>query len=126
MDRAGGYLWINILSTGKSSNSSSSSNAAAGFTSLVGSVDLSVLEALEAGADDILKWVFGLCRAGGLVFFLVWRLWRVCDGGIVFAEDFGVDMTGPLIAGLSFKVLRASARQARGGGCGVNSGATEW
>jgi hypothetical protein len=51
----------NVLSTGKSSNSSSSSKAAAGFVSFV-SVPLSVVVALvvggaapEAGAADIVK-----------------------------------------------------------------------
>lgn len=52
---------INLLSTGKSSNSSSSSRAAAGFVSFVGSAFLSVVVALvaggapEAGAADMLR-----------------------------------------------------------------------
>jgi hypothetical protein len=40
----------NVLSTGKSSNSSSSSNAAAVFVSFVGSAFLSAVVALTAGA----------------------------------------------------------------------------
>jgi hypothetical protein len=57
----------NVLSTGKSSNSSSSSKAAAGFVSFVGSVLLSAVVAFavcgappEVGAPDILYGYEGL------------------------------------------------------------------
>ncbi len=50
VDPQRGVYEDNVLSTGKSSNSSSSSNAAAGFVSFVGSAFLSVVVALAAGA----------------------------------------------------------------------------
>jgi hypothetical protein len=63
-----GYQESNVLSTGKSSNSSSSSNAAAGFVSFVESALLSVAVALvvggapDAGAADMMgsvRWYRG-------------------------------------------------------------------
>lgn len=85
---------MNILSTGKSSNSSSSSNAAAGFTSFVGSVDLSVLEALEVGADDMLGGIsqeVAREMVVGCDSFLGWYGYGYAMVGSYRIRSFGVD-----------------------------------